>query len=71
MSGDLRGPFQLIFAALGFGKFAYNEFKEGAAVANKPHSRRSLLRNTQIGTLKKATSMLWKTRTTSMYCGNK
>ena len=35
MSGDLLGPFQLLFAALGFGKFAYNEFKEGAAVANQ------------------------------------
>lgn len=35
MSGDLLGPFQLLFATLGFGKFVYNEFKEGAAVANQ------------------------------------
>ena len=35
ISGDLLGPFQLLFAALGFGKYAYNEIKEGNRVANQ------------------------------------
>lgn len=31
----MLGPFQLLFAALGFGKYAYDEIKEGNRVANQ------------------------------------
>lgn len=34
MSGDLLGPFQLILATVGFGKYAYDEIRDGFKSAN-------------------------------------